>query len=245
MKNELQFTYPLYVDVSMCSTDGAITPTGYQRMVVETIGKHLENIELDSTRLVPEFGVAWVLLSMSIELKRTVRVGEKITMKTWHSDSKAPAYRRDFMILDETGETAAVGATFSALIDMNTHRLMMDKTFLSRFDLAEGEKLLAADKRFQERYEYAAVEERLVRPSFIDGLGHVNNERYGEFVYDALTKEERSNIGSLKRMDIYFKAELTEGERFRMERAENGNAVILRGVHAADGREAFIVKLTF
>lgn len=149
------------------------------------------------------------------------------------------------MILDEAGETAAVGATFSALIDMNTHRLMMDKTFLSRFDLAEGEKLLAADKRFQERYEYAAVEERLVRPSFIDGLGHVNNERYGEFVYDALTKEERSSIGSLKRMDIYFKAELTEGERFCMERAENGNAVILRGVHAADGREAFIVKLTF
>ncbi len=245
MKNELQFAYPLYVDVSMCSSDGTITPTGYQRMVVETIGRHLENIGIDSARLVPQLGVAWVLLSMSIELKRPIRAGERLTMKTWHTDSKPPAYRRDYVIFGEDGERAATGATFSSLIDVNTHRLSMDKTILSRFDLVEGETLLSADKRFAERHEYTGVEERLVRPSFIDGLGHVNNARYGEFVYDALTKEERAGIGSLKRMDVFFKAELTEGERFRMERAEKDGAVILRGVHAADGRDAFIMKLTF
>ncbi|MBE5785205.1 MAG: hypothetical protein E7330_05335 [Clostridiales bacterium] len=245
MKNELLFTYPLYVDISMCSAEGTITPTGYQRMAVETIGKHLENIEIDSPCIATRLGVVWVLLSMSIELKRPIRVGERLTMQTWHTDSKPPAYRRDFAIFDAAGERAAVGATFSSLIDVNTRRLSMDKNILAGFDLAEGEKLLHADKRFAEHHEYAAVEERFVRPSFIDGLGHVNNERYGEFVYDALTKEERSNIGSLKRMDVFFKAELTEGECFRMERAENGNAVIMRGIHATDGREAFIMKLTF
>lgn len=245
MKDELSFSYPVYVDVSMCSPDGAITPAGYQRMVVETIGKHLENMEIDSPRIGPVLGVVWVLLSMSIELLRPIRAGERLALKTWHSDSKPPAYRRDFAIFDAAGERVAAGATFSSLIDTNTHRLSMDKTILSRFALAEGEKLLQADKRFAERHAYALVEERLVRPSFIDGLGHVNNERYGEFVYDALTGQERAGIGMLKRMDVYFKAELREGERFMVERAEKDGAVILRGIHADDGREAFIMKLTF
>ena len=89
------------------------------------------------------------------------------------------------------------------------------------------------------------VERRAVRPSWIDGLGHVNNERYGEFVYDALNAEERSRLSALKRLDIWFKTELTEGESFAMERAETGEAVILRGIIQPAGRESFLMKLTF
>ncbi len=242
---EQDYAYPVYVDVSMCSAAGALYPAAYQRIAVETIGRHLEAIEIDTPRISAQYGVAWVLLSMSVALMRPIRIKDRLTLRTWHTRYAPPTYRREIAFYDEENTLVAVGATFSSLLDVRTHRLCMDRSILSRFDLPGGEELLHAEKRFSERADFAEVERRTVRPSWIDGLGHVNNERYGEFAYDALTAEERGSIGALKRLDVWFKTELTEGAEFAMERAETKDAVILRGVIQPEGRESFLMKLTF
>lgn len=243
--NERELSYPIYIDLSMCNARGALYPTAYQRIIIETIGLHLEKIGLDSPRLTKAYGVAWVLLSMSVALRRPIRVDDKLTMKTWSTHFALPVCRREIAIYDEAGETVAVGAAFSSLLDMKTHRICMDKEMLGRFALPEGEALIESDRRFTERLPFTLVEERPVRPSWIDGLGHVNNERYGEFVYDALTPAERQNIGALTRLDVWFRTELAEGETFTVERAESGSAVVVRGMIQPAQRESFIMKLTF
>lgn len=245
MQEEKAFSYPIYVDVSMCNPEGALYPAAYQRIVIETIGKHLENIALDSVRIAKQYGVAWVLHSMSLALARPIRLYDKLSIRTWHTNAAFPVFRREAIICDAQGETVAVGATFSSLLDVKTHRLCMNREILARFALADGETLLDAEKRFTERVAFAEVERRRVRPSWIDGLGHVNNERYGEFAFDALSAQERQRIGALKRLDIWFKAELREGTEFSMERGELENAVLLRGVMQPENRESFLVKLTY
>lgn len=243
--NEKEHAYPVYVDVSMCNAAGALYPAAYQRIAVETIGRHLENMKIDTPRIAEQYGVAWVLLSMSIELMRPLHIQDRLTIRTWHTSCALPTFRREIAFYDAADTLVAVGATFSSLLEVKTHRLCMNRAVLALFDLPGGEELLRAEKRFSEHAAFTEVERRAVRPSWIDGLGHVNNERYGEFVYDALTAEERSRLSALKRLDIWFKTELTEGESFAMERAETGEAVILRGIIQPAGRESFLMKLTF
>mgnify|MGYP001534803122 FL=1 len=44
--NEKEHAYPVYVDVSMCNAAGALYPAAYQRIAVETIGRHFENMKI-------------------------------------------------------------------------------------------------------------------------------------------------------------------------------------------------------
>lgn len=81
--NEKEHAYPVYVDVSMCNAAGALYPAAYQRIAVETIGRHLENMKIDTPRIAEQYGVAWVLLSMSIELMRPLHIQDRLTIRTW------------------------------------------------------------------------------------------------------------------------------------------------------------------
>ena len=175
--NEKEHAYPVYVDVSMCNAAGALYPAAYQRIAVETIGRHLENMKIDTPRIAEQYGVAWVLLSMSIELMRPLHIQDRLTIRTWHTSCALPTFRREIAFYDAADTLVAVGATFSSLLEVKTHRLCMNRAVLARFDLPGGEELLRAEKRFSEHAAFTEVERRAVRPSWIDGLGHVNTER--------------------------------------------------------------------
>ena len=96
-----------------------------------------------------------------------------------------------------------------------------------------------ADKAFKK------TEDRRVYNSFIDCLGHVNNTRYGEFAYDALTDAEKNNLGSLKRMDIYFLSELRDHDTFSVFKAYENNKIIIRGVNNIKQDTSFDVVFEF
>ena len=142
--NEKEHAYPVYVDVSMCNAAGALYPAAYQRIAVETIGRHLENMKIDTPRIAEQYGVAWVLLSMSIELMRPLHIQDRLTIRTWHTSCALPTFRREIAFYDAADTLVAVGATFSSLLEVKTHRLCMNRAVLARFDLPGGEELLRA-----------------------------------------------------------------------------------------------------
>lgn len=243
--NERQYTYPVTIDATMYNERGAIYPAAWQHLITCMMEQHLENIKMDVPHLIRRFNVAWALLEMSVEFRRSVRPTDRLDCLTWHSQSPLPLYRREFLIRDHQEETVAVGTTFSTLLDLNHRRICTDRSILSQFVLPDGEILLDADSRFSCDAVFSEAERRRVRPSWIDGLGHVNNARYGEFVYDILSDDERERIGALKRLDIWFFAELKSGDAFSMQRAVQHNAVLARGVLMPEEKPSFVMKLTF
>ena len=84
-----------------------------------------------------------------------------------------------------------------------------------------------------------------MRPSYIDGLGHVNNARYGEFAYDVLDGEELLNMPSMKRMDLYFISELRLNDTLAVWKAKEGNKIYVRGMNEAKKSVAFETVLGF
>ena len=241
--SEKDMRYKIPVNLTMYNARGAFYPAAIQRMAVDMIETHLEKLGMDAPRLMQDYGLSWVLLSFSAELRQPFSPSETYTAKTWHTHARPPVFRRDFAIFDAAERITAVGATFSTLLNVKTRRLCLDRALLNRFCLPDGEALLEADHRFSAAVAFAETERRHVRPSWLDGVGHVNNLRYAEFAYDALDEAERRRADRLRRMDVWFQTELTEGTEFSMEKAAEGEALLLRGVIRPSGKPAFIVRL--
>lgn len=243
--DELYYAYPIPLDVSMCSPAGALYPSAYQRFITDMVQEHLVNIGMGIPSLVSQYGISWVLLAMSIQIQRPFRITDSLHVRTWNTSRHLPVYRREFAVYDEEEHPVAVGTTFSSLLDLKARHICMRPEIHNMFHLPDGKEALEAVSRFQEEPCFIEVETRKVRPSWLDGLGHVNNSRYGDFVFDALSPEEQAAMGRLSRLDVWFQAELKQGMSFVMEKAAKENSIYVRGVILPDKKVSFVMKLTF
>ena len=245
--DEKQFSYPLELGIAMFNGEGALKPDAYQALYMQAVEPHLANIEMDEARLIREFGVAWVLVSMAVEIRRSVRADDRLTAQTWNTTEKTRLlFRREMIVRDAAGETVFTAATFSALLDLNARRVCTDRELIAAFALPAGETLMEASDRLRIKTpEDAPVETLRVRPSWIDGVGHVNNFRYGEMAYDALSDEQRAAIGTLKRMELYFVSETHAEDEINLYRIDEADSAVVTATVAGGKRPAFTAKLVF
>jgi len=79
----------------------------------------------------------------------------------------------------------------------------------------------------------------------VDLLGHVNNRRYGDFAYDALTAEEILRLRKIKRMDLYFISEMRNKDDFTVFKSVEENRILLRGHNNMKNDTAFDIVFQF
>lgn len=244
---ELDIKHNILVDISMYDTRGVFVPSAYQRMIMAMIEEHLDVLKIGEKELMEKHGISWVLLSSSIELKKKISPTDTIIGTTWHSGGRIPSFRRDFTFSDDNGEVMAVGATISTLFDHGTRKLCLDRKKLSVVDLESGEVALQTLDRKMERPEDPVfIETRRVRPSMTDGVGHVNNTKYADYIYDAMTPEERNHLSELSSMDIWFNYELREGDTFSIYKfIPNETTVCFYGIKEGETRSSFDLRLKF
>lgn len=245
--NELNLKHNINVDISMYNANGYFTISAYQRMIMGMIEEHLDELKLGEKLLMENHGISWVLLSTSIELRRHIKPTEKLIGTTWHAGGRVPSFRRDFNFKDESEEVVAVGATVSTLFETEARKICLNKEKLAVVDLESHEPVLEGlERRLKINSPAVVVETRKVRPSMTDGVGHVNNTRYGDFVYDAMTDSERVRLGDLKRIDVWFNYELLAGDEFEIIKSyENDDIICFSGRKLGADKNSFDVKLTF
>lgn len=244
---ELEKTYHFRVDTAAQNENKALTLSALQRIIVTVSEEHLKNIGLDVPFLMKEYGVSWILLSLSAEIKSPVLPGELLSVRTWHTNKKGLYYRRDIEISHEDGSVAIAAATFSSIFDMETRRLCTNVKVLSAVEeLGEGKELFEANPRIRINPEdLETVTSQSVMPSWIDALGHVNNLRYGDLITDALPEEKRAKLGNLSRFELGFTGELRLGESVELRLIDEGDTVLAAGIRSSDGKPAFLSKLVF
>lgn len=245
--DEKQFSYPLELGIAMFNEHGALKVSGYQELYMQGVEPHLKNIEMDEPRLIRDYGVAWVLIAMTVEPARQIRPDDVLTMKTWNSTEKRRLlFRREFEILDETGASVLAGESFSTLLQLETRSVCTDRELLAKFFLPAGERLLEASDRLRLKTpETEPVERLTARPSWTDGVGHVNNFRYGEMTYDALTDAQREKMAQLQRLELYFNSETHAGDALALHRMEEASAVTVAISQEEATRPAFAARLYF
>ena len=68
--DERAYSYAVPTGIAMYNARGAFYPAALQRMAVGVIEAHLEQIGWDAPKLVREYGLSWVLLSFSAEIRK-------------------------------------------------------------------------------------------------------------------------------------------------------------------------------
>lgn len=244
---ELEQTYTFRTDTGTQNENRALTLSALQRIIVVISEEHLENIGLDVPHLMREYGVSWVLLSISADIKSPIRDGERLSVRTWHTEKRGVYFRREVEICHADGSVAAVAATFSSIFDMKTRRLSTDPEVLEKVNqLGNGKELLDAESRIKIKPDgFPVIMTQKVMPSWIDSLGHVNNFRYGDLITDALPDEARANLGNLSRYEIGFTGELRLGESVELRLKEENGEILAAGIRSTDEKPAFLARLKF
>ena len=242
MPDEKSYSYPLDLHTSLFNPDGALLLAAYQKLAESVTEQHLRNICLDAPTMLERYGATWVLLAMSFELRRPIRPEDALLARTWHAGRQRSFYRREIVFYDSTGAEAAVAACFSTLMDLESRRMVSLKELEAATDAIQGEQLQRAGFHCRpDLTRLQRVETLRARPSWIDGLGHVNNTRYGDFAYDALPEAERRCLGDLSRLEFYFMRELQEGDSFEILRDVGEREITVCGCR--EERPSFAVRL--
>jgi len=245
--NEKEIKHNILIDISMYNTRGEFVPSAYQRMIMAMIEEHLDILHIGEKDLMEKHGISWVLLSTSIELKRQLAPTDKLIGITWHAGSRIPSFRRDFTFNDEEGNVVATGATISTLFDNSTRKLCFDRSKLSVVDLEPQAPILDhVERKMKPPAVLELVETRKVRPSMTDGVGHVNNTKYADFVYDAMSGSEMEKLGHIKRIDTWFNHELRVDETFDIFKGNSeDSALCFYGMRRDESRSVFDMKIAF
>ncbi len=227
MNSEIHDVYRYEPEFSLLNSSGLLKPAGFQTIINTIVGLHLKKHDLDFEKLIAT-DLSWVLLSLTVEPKMPVRGTEPLFVTTWHSESKGIFFRREMQAKNEAGEVVFNCATYSTLLDL-AERTIYRKRPLP-FAIMEPEQVILLEARptFKGKYDFTDIDKLIVQRSYIDGLGHVNNARYGDFCYDSLNEDE-ANLENISRMEIYFLSELKQFESFTTQRAVDGNRIIIRG----------------
>lgn len=245
---EKSMKHAVPIDITMYNAEGLLVPCAYQRMIMTMIEEHLDALNIGEKRLMRDLGISWILISDSIVFRRRISPTDKLFGITWHAGGRIPSFRRDFVFEDEGGDIIAGGTTVSALLDNEKRRVCLDKDKLSVISLSPEAPYLeeVAERRFEPYGERVLLESRRVRPSMIDGVGHVNNTKYCDFVYDAMTVDDLMRLGDIKRIDVWFNAELRLGDTFDIYRTEVNTACSAYSVFKSGmPRSSFDMKLTY
>ena len=245
MNTEKEFTYETYTDVQFLNENGLLKPHAYQTLFGSIADKHLSRIGLNVDTTM-KYDLAWALISLSVEIEKNISGPIKLYANTWHSEKKGPFYRREYIFKNENGETIFKGSSYSILLDVKNRSIFRKKE--TPFQIGEPlnefmlENLSAS---FKEKHIYDKVCERIALNSYIDCLGHVNNCRYSEFAYDALSETEVKNLENLKRIDIYFLSELRKNDNFTVLKGYDNNKILVRGHNNNKNDISFDVIFTF
>ncbi len=240
MNTEKQHVYPIKVEFAHLDAQGYIKPHGYQHIIGRVVDEHLTHYAVDfNSCLEKNFG--WVVVSLHFEIKKHVQGCVNLNIRTWHSERKRIYFRREVEAFDESGEVVFVATIYSVLMDLNAQSVYRKAELPFTLVEPNPEFKLDSSPVFKEKLEYEKNCERTVLRSFIDAFGHVNNCRYGEFVFDALP-DKCADLSKLSAFSIYFCSELKLNDVFVIE--ENiQEKIILHGYNKSTQKTSFYSEI--
>jgi len=244
MKSEKDCVYELLATASYLNQHSQLKPYAYQVLFEQMAERHLFqlNLNVDETM---QHGLAWALISMSVEVVTPIEKSMALYGNTWFSEHRGPYFRRELLVKDADGRVMFQGSTHSVLLDIEKRSVFRKKVIPFPMHEPTPLFLLEASPGLKMDVDLTSVLERAVQPSQIDCLGHVNNCRYGELAYDIFSEKEQENLKNLKRMDIYFLSELRAGDHFTMRKASEGNQLFFQGYNNTKDDVSFNIAMSF
>lgn len=189
-------------------------------------------------------GMAWMLVTVDLELHRQPQYNEQIQVETWHKGSKGVQWFREYRISDQAGEVIGQARTTWVLVDIHKRRILRASAFPFTVPAVpeDVDNITASRVDIPSDIVLEPVYEYTVRQSSLDMNGHMNNARFADVCLDALTSEQLA--GKLKRFHITYHHEATLGQAFHVSRSNEPCGEVYICGSSSEGTRYFDVCLT-
>lgn len=179
-----------------------LNPASVLDLFQDAAGCHAEALGIGFQPML-ERELLWAVAKIKFQILTDPEMHQKVRVRTWPLPPSRVGFRREYLMLDEAGNTLVKGASDWVLMHARERRLMPVKDVYPQGDE------YCTDQTFEGRISKVHDFEpegagRVVRPGFsdLDMNGHVNNAKYANFVMDALDLAPEEEI-SLFQMDFH------------------------------------------
>lgn len=205
--SEITFQETFKIRASEIDFNQQATLPAICNLLQEVAGNHARELEFDITDLQKD-ELTWVLHRIHVQMDRFPNWRETITIKTWPSSGDGLRAYRDFLILDENGNT--IGKSLSYWLIMNIQSRRPARIPQKILDMAPDNTdhvLPVTDANFPEIDQADYSQQFEVRKTDLDLNRHVNNVRFIEWALSCLPDD-----ASVNEIDIQFMAESVLGD---------------------------------
>lgn len=173
-------------------------------------------------------GMVFVATAWRCRIERLPRLGENLSLCTWHRERRGPRFFRCYRWTDAAGQECLSGVMQLALVDAAQHRLLRGTEF-DRFGVHADETRTVRCPN-PERWTPPALQPVGSYPvgrADVDLSRHMNNTRYADLLLDALPAAVQE--GAIREVQLRFAGESRPGDTLQLAAAMTPPTVFVRG----------------
>lgn len=220
---------------------GLVTISALCRFAQESAGSHAALLGFGMERLA-EQKIAWVLREQAIRVLRYPRLGEVVRIVTWPTRTERILCHRDYTIHDQSGAVVALGTSAWLGLDLATRRPRKADSFFHLDESMPGPVFEQPLPPLSPPQGECVLAVRSARPSDMDGLGHMNNLRYLDWITDHL--DGCGLAGSCCGIAVRYVREVVAGDEVEVRHAmTNQGEALLQMTHGDQGKEVCLARI--
>ena len=189
----MSLTITQTIDGTQVQPNGVLRLSALLSLFQKAAELDLQDLGISVTAMI-DGGLSFVVTKMTLHFLGDIRVGDTVSVETRPRPVHGFSFPRDYIVRRD-GEKLVECSSVWALIDIHSRKLAPPSA-LEPFGVIPPDtdepislpRIIAARQLTQPE----RTDERRVYPSMLDRNRHVNNARYGDFVYDYLPDSENT-----------------------------------------------------
>lgn len=234
-------TFP--ITSSEVDVHGDCRPAALLSFFQDLATDHAALLHMDRDYLMAEYNAIWMLVRVWYRLSRPLRMGEEVSIRTWHRGAGGLIVYRDF---DLYVDGAWVGEAVSAWVvaDVDSRKMLRPGSVqnIAMSPVPESVKTKQL-KLMRAPKDRKVVYTKTVRFSDLDINGHMNNTKYADVMLDALEPDELKER-FISEMQLNYSRECLPGETMDIARVMGEDSCYIDGC-SEDGTRRFETILQF
>lgn len=208
-------------------------------------GLHSEITNLGIGKLQNEYGVAWVMIRMMLDINRMPGINEDISIETWPVSPKKMMIERNFIVRDMDGNILVSAISSWVILDLQKRQMVKIDSMIPQ-QHPEFIESKAIDRKFEKLKpagELHSVYKKYVGFSDLDINGHVNNVKYIDYILDCFSLDKHGKY-NVKSIQINYVNEAVAGDTISLykdtsEIDSSNKKVYIEGINETDGKVHF------
>lgn len=229
----MAFTQQYFITQNMIGSLGnKVKPVGILDLFQTTAGLYEKQMGLSMPSLIDR-GYCWVLESVSYTQLKDIPELSLVTVGVTAYNPVRVFYDMDFYIEDATGNTLVKGTSRWLIIHIDSRKIDLSGQFKYPVKLTDNLKF-SEFKRIKFNFENAeTMGYYTVRKSDTDIVGHFNNTRYADVIYEFFPY-------ALKELHIDYLKETKLNQTLEIKKAQVGDYVFIQG--ESSGEKRFVAR---